>query len=282
MYIRQFEQIVSEGINKDIGGGIHPFHELLYISSGEALIHWIDHTYKAKGPALFIVTPSSPHHVKQITPSLQCWFVELRLQASDYMPSLDTILAWNSMQGNLQWNGSEIAGLAATLTMIEQTLWIPHLKRTDETFRRIVSCDIQKLLFLIDHVVHIREARKNHSAPSAQLSDRWSAHNHIYDLIRYTEMYFTHEITLDKLAERSGYTPSYISRLFKEMTDLTPQQYLYELRMHAATSYLRTTKMSVQDIAEAVGYPGIHYFSRMFKKKFGDSPTEWRKTHTAD
>lgn len=57
---------------------------------------------------------------------------------------------------------------------------------------------------------------------------------------------------------------------------MTPMQYLHQLRMNAARSYLRKTELSIQEIAGASGYPSIHYFSRMFKQTFGISPSEWR------
>lgn len=280
MYIRQYERIISDSTYPNVGGGIHPYYELLYISSGEALIEWIGNTYKAKSPALFILTPSSPHRIKHVTPRMECWFVELRLQDQDYMPSLETINAWNRMQEELSWDEEDMENIVSTLMSIEATVNTTSTTYSEVALRRIMSCDIQKLLLRIDHFIETRTSKKDDQVVTTD--SNWSAHAHIYELIRFMEMCYTQEISLEILAKRSGYTPSYIIRLFKEITDLTPVQYLYELRMHAATSYLRTTQMSVQDIAEAVGFPGIHYFSRMFKKKFGHSPTEWKRKHLID
>ena len=53
-------------------------------------------------------------------------------------------------------------------------------------------------------------------------------------------------------------------------------QYLNKLRLSAAISYLVNTEMGVQQIAEATGFNSIHYFSRLFKRKYGSSPQQWR------
>ncbi|WP_397386579.1 helix-turn-helix domain-containing protein [Paenibacillus roseipurpureus] len=68
--------------------------------------------------------------------------------------------------------------------------------------------------------------------------------------------------------------------MFKEMSGKTPFQYLNELRMNAAVSYLHESDLSIEHIAMASGFSSIHYFSRLFKQKFGVSPTGWRKNPT--
>ncbi|QJD84704.1 AraC family transcriptional regulator [Cohnella herbarum] len=280
MYIRQFEQFHSTYMSQIIGGGIHPFHELLFISSGKVTIDWIEHSYTVNGPALFIFPPHSPHRIRQMSSVLQCWFIEMRLLQSNYAPNAASIVLWNQAQASLDWNEPRLAPIRNVMQAIESMLPSNGIRNARVPFQQLLACDIQKLLLLIDQYIHVYQAEINGSSTSDPRNDKWSAHQDIYELVRHMEMFFTEDISLDRLAERSGYTQSYVSRLFREITEFSPQQYLNELRMSAATSYLYTTNMSVQKIAEAVGYPGIHYFSRMFKKKFGVSPSEWRQKHT--
>jgi transcriptional regulator GlxA family with amidase domain len=53
-------------------------------------------------------------------------------------------------------------------------------------------------------------------------------------------------------------------------------QYLSNLRLSAATSFLIHTEMGIQQIAEETGFNSIHYFSRLFKRTYGVSPQQWR------
>ncbi len=280
MYIRQFEQFHSSYSSQIIGGGIHPFHELLFISSGEVTIHWIGHSYSVNGPALFIFPPHSPHQIRQISSTLQCWFIEMRLLQSNYAPDSASIALWNRAQASLNWNETQLDPIRSVIHSIESMLPSNGLRNARVPMQQLLACDIQKLLLLIDQYIHVNKAEISGSSTAEPHNDKWSAHQDIYELVRHMEMYFTEDISLETLAERSGYAQSYVSRLFKEITGFSPQQYLNELRMSAATSYLYSTNMTVQKITEAVGYPSIHYFSRMFKKKFGVSPTEWRQKHT--
>lgn len=280
MFIREYAHIVSDHRDQIAkGGGIHPYHELLCVRSGEFIIHWNGNEYKAIAPALFLFPPSSPHLIEQLSPRLDCWFVEYRFHSPETAPSSEVIQAWNSSQtGNLlERNESFIADILTTIQSLHKSVMDDLPKKYGDMFLDMMSCDIQKLMLQIEYYVAAKILAKNQTYSYTVLHEKWSAQSYIYDLIRYMEDNYMHDITLDELAKKSGYTPSYIIRIFKEMTNLTPLQYLYELRMNAATSYLLCTHMSVQRIAETIGFPNIHYFSRMFKKKFGKSPTDWKK-----
>lgn len=277
MYIREYNHIVSDRKGQ-ITGGIHPYHEVLYVFNGEFNIHWVGSVFRTKAPALFVFPPSSPHQIEQISPLLECWFVELRPQDTEYVPDLENLNIWNLAQSQNPEHPDDYPEMSATLHSIQRTILEDLPRKDDDTFLHILACDVQKLLLMVNYYAQ-KKRRPQERLASHSLSDRWSAQNFIYSQIRHMEDNYMHGISLEDIAKRSGYTPSYIIRLFKEMTNLTPLQYLYELRMDAATCYLCSTTMSVQQIAETVGFPNIHYFSRMFKKKFGESPTEWKKSH---
>lgn len=72
----------------------------------------------------------------------------------------------------------------------------------------------------------------------------------------------------------------YFSSLFKRITGFTPLQYLVEKRMENAKNLLMQSdnaQHTVGEIADLCGYDDIYYFSRVFKKTVGLSPTEWRR-----
>ncbi len=64
---------------------------------------------------------------------------------------------------------------------------------------------------------------------------------------------------------------------FKQITGLPPGQYQIHIRLNKARRLLRNSTLSIQEIAEQLGFESIYYFSRLFKKKTGCSPLAYRK-----
>ena len=95
--------------------------------------------------------------------------------------------------------------------------------------------------------------------------------------IKYIQLKYSEALHMDDIAEACGLNRSYLSRLFKEATGQSVQQYLITYRLKKATELMKETNLSLQDISLAVGYTDIFTFSKAFKKNFGTSPSNYRK-----
>lgn len=80
------------------------------------------------------------------------------------------------------------------------------------------------------------------------------------------------------IAEKFNYNPTYVSRLFKQITDTSLCQYIKTTRLDQAMTLLKTTNMSVQNISRATGFDSVQYFSLVFRKRFGMAPNALRHT----
>ncbi|MBQ8342694.1 MAG: helix-turn-helix transcriptional regulator, partial [Clostridia bacterium] len=69
-------------------------------------------------------------------------------------------------------------------------------------------------------------------------------------------------------------------RRFKQVVKVTPMQYVLSLRMANAKTLLETKDYNVTETANAVGYENALYFSRLFSKHVGMSPSAYKKLHT--
>ena len=101
----------------------------------------------------------------------------------------------------------------------------------------------------------------------------------IHKAKNYIKEHYKDEITLEDVASHIHLNPIYFSRLFKEKTGQTFMQYLTEIRMEKAKDYLINTDMSINEIANSVGYQDSKYFSRIFKKECKIIPNLYRKMH---
>lgn len=86
------------------------------------------------------------------------------------------------------------------------------------------------------------------------------------------------ELTLRNLSEKYHLNPNYISNRFKEYFGVSPIVMRREIILERAKQFLRTTSLSVNDIATAMGYCDIYSFSHYFAAKVGVSPTTYRKS----
>ncbi len=86
-----------------------------------------------------------------------------------------------------------------------------------------------------------------------------------------------YDVTLDELVKPLYCTKSHAIREFKTAYGLTPYEYLLTRRFSAAKAMLKSTAMSISEIAERLSFYDVHYFSDCFKKRFGLTPTEYRR-----
>jgi two-component system response regulator YesN len=84
------------------------------------------------------------------------------------------------------------------------------------------------------------------------------------------------KISLVSVAERLQINPSYLSRIFSEETGESFSEHLIKNKMESAKQMLKTTNKKVYEIADSLGYRDVGHFTKIFKKHFGVSPTEYR------
>ncbi len=84
-------------------------------------------------------------------------------------------------------------------------------------------------------------------------------------------------ITLEQLASHFGYSPSHFSARFLEETKQSPIKYFITLKVEKACQYLELSKMKICDIYPKLGFQDAAYFSRMFSKVMGISPSKYRE-----
>ncbi len=80
-----------------------------------------------------------------------------------------------------------------------------------------------------------------------------------------------------ELAHAAGYSVDHFSRIFLKVTGLRPQHYIIQAKIERACQLLLESNLTISAISEVVGFQDIFYFSRQFKQKVGQSPSQYRK-----
>lgn len=93
----------------------------------------------------------------------------------------------------------------------------------------------------------------------------------------YIHDHYKENIKINDIANYIGIDRSYLTNIFKNTLELSPQEYLLQFRLDRASEFLANTDMKISQIATEVGYQDAMAFSKIFHKYKGISPSEWRE-----
>lgn len=145
---------------------------------------------------------------------------------------------------------------------------IQELKLCKEDYEELLVNYLQQLLITLHRIINNKPKGKNQ--PIMEEMD---------NAVRYFHENYNKPISIEEYAAAQHMSVSWFIRNFKEYTGSTPAQYILSLRISNAQTLLESTAYNVTEIAEIVGYDNPLYFSRIFKKQNGMSPSEFRKHH---
>lgn len=237
-----------------------------YVISGAGTLmaddsHGITRTYQIKSRQGFMIFPG---------------------QVTTYMASKEVPweYVWLEFDGLRVKEAVEIAGLSLDAPVYHGRMKDLQEKMVEE-MTYIVHNDIKDTspFHMIGHLYLFLDYLTRSAAPVLVPKRSKLRDFYLKEAISYIEMNFQNDISVEDIAAVCGLNRSYFGKIFKEAVGKSPQEFLMNYRMIKATELLRLTKLSVQDIGNAVGYPNALHFSRAFKNTYGVSPRTWRTQH---
>ncbi|ADQ46587.1 transcriptional regulator, AraC family [Caldicellulosiruptor kronotskyensis 2002] len=145
------------------------------------------------------------------------------------------------------------------------------IQRARESFFKLTFIDQEKLKSVLD-MMHIVA---KYIIDSEMI--RISSLSSIERIIEYIKNHYMEEITLDDLAKMVYLSPTYLSYLFKKQLGVTFKEYLINIRLKKSKELIETTDLPIGEISKMVGIEDQNYFSRLFKRKYGVSPMNYKK-----
>ena len=85
------------------------------------------------------------------------------------------------------------------------------------------------------------------------------------------------QVSAESFAQGMGFGRTLFFKKVKQLTGLTPNDYIRKIRLEKAAELLLTTNMTAAEIAYKVGFDDQYYFSKSFKRYFGQPPSQYRK-----
>ncbi len=128
----------------------------------------------------------------------------------------------------------------------------------------IIRSSINALVIAVNQIDAVKEIKN-------------SKDERINSIINYIqENYLT--VTLDDLSNQFYLSKPYLSKYIKEKSGMTFGENVKRIRLNKASTLLRNGNMKVEKVAEAAGYQNVEHFNRLFKKKYGMTPVQYRSS----
>ena len=151
-----------------------------------------------------------------------------------------------------------------TVAGIRNSVWVMEAQTAMEGYR-----------YLDEYIEYwLEQCRGAAEYYHAQRSRKYSAN--VRRALDYIDQHYTEDIGVEQVAGAIGKTPNYFSSIFKQEVGIAFREYLNRYRIDRAREMIDQSDLLIYEIAEKVGYKDYTYFSQVFKKLTGKSPTSLR------
>ncbi|MBQ8356675.1 MAG: helix-turn-helix domain-containing protein [Clostridia bacterium] len=93
----------------------------------------------------------------------------------------------------------------------------------------------------------------------------------------YIESHYAEELSLSQISERMDISPQYAARIFRQFAGRSVTTFIQQVRLRQSEELLRHSSLSISQIAFAAGFSSPYYYSRLFSRTYGTTPTAFRR-----
>lgn len=230
-------------------------YQLLYISSGKAFFHLNGEEKEASKGCMILYRPGESQHYYYYAKdnSEVCW-----IHFSGYEAS--------AILDKIGFGDSHILYCGGSFNCFELfRSIILELQLKRPCFEELLCLYLRQLFIGIER------------AQLGLSEEKYSNYRELEATVHFFNESFAQNICIEEYAKKQHMSVCWFIRSFKRYMGVTPMQYITSIRMNKARELLKNTNYSIQEISGLVGYENPLYFSRIFKKQIGCSPSDYRK-----
>ncbi|MGO8929449.1 MAG: helix-turn-helix domain-containing protein [Limisphaerales bacterium] len=232
----------------------------IYCVKGGGWCELAGHLHTVRAGDLLVLPPDVPHNCG--AHASNPWTIHWTQAAGDNLPEYVSELGI-SAHAPLVWMGDDLQ-LARLFNEVVRTL------EQGLSFLNLLHAS-HALAHLLAVMIHHRHDHPRDTSDSVQK---------VAGGIIYMSEHIDQPMRVSALAALANLSPAHFSMLFKQQIGCSPRDYLHLLRIHRACQLLRSSALSVKEIATRLGYQDPFHFSRQFKAFQGVSPSEYRGRKT--
>jgi AraC-like DNA-binding protein len=249
----------------------HDEMEIIYIKKGRGNVTVDFSTYAVTGPSLVVILPGQLHAIAS--------FGQETMEYENIIFHPDMLIAKNLDSCNRDYIQPLLRGQIAV-----PTVFTPDDPNYADVVSPIDACDeisgskpqgyelyIKSMLFSFFFVLCNRCKISSEPQKNRRSLDGMRL------VTKYVEHHYAEKITIAKISDLVGFSESHFMRYFKNTMGTSFIDYLKDYRLAMAARLLQASDSSILEIAEDVGFESLSYFNRAFKKRYGMTPTQFRK-----
>jgi AraC-like DNA-binding protein len=251
----------------------HEKWELMIVENGNIINHVNKTPYKATAGDVFLLGPAHLHAIEVLSP--QHLHRDVYFNTSDIELALDMLsedLKKDVLSGkvliHLQLDMNDLTSLNKNISRLESICLVESLKQNS-------SNEIKKLRTIsVSILQYVLGIYSTNSLLKENIYPEW-----LYSFLTtlHSPGIFTQSV--NKIIEKTNYSHTQFGKLFKKYCGVPLIEYVKNLRLMYAANLLKSTTHTTLFICENCGYDSYSYFERVFKEKFGCTPTQYRKAH---
>lgn len=243
----------------------HTYYQMIWIKDGCGVFHYGDETYELKPDTLFFIKPNQLHGLSVSNEqSLKTLDIKFHIVTKELVRSVDHIPI------QVQHPNKEIPRL---LELIRQE----GLLRSSH-YLELAELRVVELLYLSSRSSESHMNKLKQSVVEVGLLELSVSRANLSPAEKMEQWILQHadqNWTITEMSKSVGYSPSYLSQLFKQYKGVTITVFLKEVRIFRSKEWLTYSDLSIKQIAEKAGFKTVHHFTRVFKEMEGISPGQW-------
>lgn len=262
----------------------HEFIELVYIESGQGCHRFDDGTYTLMAGDIYVIPPGAAHGftfegreaVSLVNLLFRPEFLPAALMRT-IVPAdaLDYFYIHPFLQA--EERRRRVVHLVGSIDDYVRSLIGQMLGEWDDargTGQGLLRLQVLELLLLLSREYGVQ-------ADLAGTAENSTAHETVQRVLGYIEMHGDQKLPIEGLATQFHLSRRQLERIVRQETGRTLIDHIHRQRMDRACQLLRASDDSVKRIAERVGYDDPAWFSRLFVRQVGISPTQYRRMRSA-
>lgn len=275
------------GKHRQIGGFWHERYTIssnliLYLVSGSFRMEIEDTVYNATAGDVLFIPANTLYRPLECEESVY-YFLHFTAYAAEETPTnMQNIIKRfrdDGPQLGYAYNYYGANGPKDYNSIIEIPYHTKHssLDKISEIFNRAAKINIwrnnaEKLL--LDNI-----ARELLISISTTIASEQPTNNTLQKILLYIKDHYTEPINLTEISKTFGISSSYVTKLFRTYLGVGTVDYINDLRLSSACEHLLSSDYTIGEISNMVGFANQYYFDRLFRRKYGITPKDFRKNN---